>query len=364
MSRWKKQGDTSDEYQPKEVLMTAAQKAAAEREKAALLQAIRDTSPTKVAPDRAAPESLNARVRPVEDEPAPILHDTGKLTPAAATPAVLEAQAELARVEAEIADLERQLAEAKRREAEERTRTQAATDAKRLELGRQQAEADARAREADLQAAKVSMQGQIDAAATHAAQTSSLEAQRRREKLNEWFTKLGAMAEEAKLALARLREIDHEWSDTLTKLGSMTWREAPAAWGPALRTKMERQVYMVAGEIAQYLRVVLDQGPKLIAAAESDIASGRDSRTKWEPEIKYYTRDQIFHVNRKLEALVYAQKQLEGQGARYVQDHAGEPEVVIVLRDHSHGHAAKEALLARMNEKPKQRIANGVPEDL
>jgi len=198
----------------------------------------------------------------------------------------------------------------------------------------------------------------------HAAQTSSLEAQRRREKLADWFTWLGKMAEEAKLALAGLREINDEWGDILAKLGALTWREAPAAWGPALRTNMERQVYKLAAEIGQLLRTLLDQGPKLIAAAESDIETGRDSRTKWEPEIKHYTRDHVFGIKNQLEALVYAQKQLEEQGGQYVQEHAGEPEVVITLRDHSHGLAAKEALLARMNEKPKQTRAAGVPEDL
>ena len=172
------------------------------------------------------------------------------------------------------------------------------------------------------------------------------------------------MAEEAKLALAGLREIDHEWSDTLTKLGTLTWREAPAAWGPALRTKMERRVYKLAAEIGQLLRTLLDQGPKLIAAAESDIETGRDSRTKWEPEIKHYTRDHIFHIKRQLEGLAHAQKTIEEQGARYVQEHAGEPEVVITLRDHSHGQDAKQRLLARMNEKPRQTHADGASDGL
>jgi len=172
------------------------------------------------------------------------------------------------------------------------------------------------------------------------------------------------MSEEAKLALAGLREIDGEWGAILGKLGALTWRDAPATWPADLRSKMERRVYIVAGEIGQLLRTLLDQGPKLIAAAESDIETGRDSRDKWEPPIKHFTRDHVFHIKRQLDALASTQKQLEEQGAQYVQEHAGEPEVVITLRDHSHGQDAKQRLLARMNEKPKPQVAEGVSEGL
>ncbi|HTC23542.1 MAG TPA: hypothetical protein VK688_04220, partial [Gemmatimonadales bacterium] len=62
--------DAAFDYQPRQVELSPRERAREEAEKRAMLDALRDTRPSRPAPDATAPEQLNPRVKPA---PEPLL---------------------------------------------------------------------------------------------------------------------------------------------------------------------------------------------------------------------------------------------------------------------------------------------------
>jgi hypothetical protein len=336
--------------------LTPAEIAAAEQEKAQLLEELKQTRPAKPGrPERSAPESLSSHPISDIDGHAPE-REVVEIVETPRLDVVEDAEEELlslAQQEAESLDAE--LREYEQRSALEMARLREAGEAKRTDIRAKQEAARQRiAKErAAARPAELAQKAQIatrEAAANRTREAGPLVAQRA-EFAQSWEPLLTT----AKETVAAVTKIDRKEGVAIRELAALAaFIDTPSSWPIELRQKMGKDCIMPSREVMKLLdNYRLEPGQRMdsprdvIAQAERMLATWRPGTpvANLRQLVSYINADVVRYITAECQQILDRFEIIEAQGKEYIASGAVPPEVVISTATEQIRREGKEAHL-------------------
>jgi hypothetical protein len=353
--------------------LTPEERAAAEQEKARLLEELKSSRPARPGPERSAPESLSSH--PIVDISEVAPEREVEIVEPSRLDALEQAESELlALAQEEAESLDAELRAFEERSALEMARLREAGDAKRAEIRRRQeeqraliAKERAAARPAELAQKAQTATREAELNRTRAA--GPLEAQRA-----EFAQSWEPLMKTAKETVAAISKIDRKEGVAIRELAALAaFIDTPSTWPLELRQKMGKDCIMPSRELVKlFENYRLEPGQRqdsprdVIAQAERMLATWRPGTpvANLRQLVSYINADTVRFITAECQTILDRFEVIEAQGKAYVATGEVPPEVTINENTEKIRREGKESLIYRGMKDPRQTQAAGMGEPL
>jgi hypothetical protein len=360
--------------------LTPEERAAAEQEKARLLEELKASRPAKPGPERSAPESLSSH--PIVDISEVAPEREVEVVEPSRLDAVEQAESELlALAQDEAASLDEELRVYEEKSALETARLREAGEQKRAEIRRRQEEQ--RALIAKERAAALPSQ------LAEKAKVATQQAQQNRERASGRFEEqrktlrdqcpipddrrtFGQIFDTATRVLKEVTALNRQHGPALREMAALAaFIDTPGTWPVELRQKMGAQVIMPARELVKVIDQCSSDRPDSpvnnLKYGEAYLRTGANHSRDNVPtlalmlshtndDLVRYIHEQITLINDRFEMIL-------AQGRAYVASGEVPPEVVVMLSEGAR-QEMKERHLTKHLRDPRQSYAAGMGEPM